>query len=139
VIQCHILREKGVAIAGPAPRTLIDPIGPGDLRQAVLGILRAWWAPMLHDPAHLHSCGYRTYAILTMCRMLYTLHYGLIVSKPVAARWARETLDGKRAALIDWAWAGWPDAEPGNLNETLDFIRYTLERSRHFEALAAPV
>ena len=130
VIQCHILREKGVAIAGPAPRTLIDPIGPGDLRQAVLGILRAWWAPMLHDSIRLHDSRYRAYAILTMCRIHYTLRHGTIVTKSAAARWAQRALGERWAALIDQALA-WPrGAQPDNLNETLDLIRYTLDSSQ---------
>src|SRR5215213_1146022 len=35
VIQCHILREHGIVLAGPAPRDLIDPIAPDDLRRAM--------------------------------------------------------------------------------------------------------
>jgi hypothetical protein len=59
--------------------------------------------------------------------VLYTLQYGTVVSKPVAARWAQETLDQKWAALIERALAWRHDAPLDNLNETLDFIRYTLD------------
>src|SRR5262249_1175323 len=31
---------------------------------------------------------YRTYAVLTLCRILYSFEKGTIVSKPQAARWA---------------------------------------------------
>ena len=136
IIQCHILREHGVVLAGPAPHTLIDPVLPNELRQAVLGILREWWATMLHDASSLRHLGYRAYAILTMCRALYTLEHGVIVSKSVAARWAQAALGERWAALIAWALAWPPDAQWDNLNETLDFIRYTLERSQQFDALA---
>jgi hypothetical protein len=82
------------------------------------------------DPARLESGEYQAYAVLTMCRALYTLEHGRIVSKPVAARWAWVTLGKRWAALIDWALA-WRHAAPSDrLNETLDLIRYTLERSR---------
>jgi len=47
---------------------------------------------MLHDPTRLHTGEYRAYAILTRCRMLYTLEHGAIVSKPTAARWAQGVL-----------------------------------------------
>jgi hypothetical protein len=51
VIHRHILREHGVVLTGPPPRTLIDPVPPTELREAVLGILREWWMPMLvHAP-----------------------------------------------------------------------------------------
>src|SRR5215207_6205306 len=36
IIQRHILRERGIILAGPAPRSLIDPISASDLQQAVV-------------------------------------------------------------------------------------------------------
>jgi len=63
-----------------------EPVLPDDLRRAVRGIIRTWWAPMLDAPTPVQHPGYQTYAILTMCRLLYTLEHGTIVSKPVAAR-----------------------------------------------------
>jgi hypothetical protein len=42
---------------------------------------------------------YQAYAILTMCRALYTLQHGTVVSKSVAARWAQEVLGERWAAL----------------------------------------
>jgi hypothetical protein len=134
VIQRHVIREHGIVLAGPPPQTLIDPIQPDDLRRAVRGLLREWWAPQLQNPFRLHSGDYRAYAILTMCRALYTLRYGTVVSKPLAARWAQEALGKRWAALIERALAWRHDApSPGSLNETLDLIRYTLERSQEFE------
>ena len=137
VVQRHVLREKGVVLAGPSPRTLIDPVTPDDLRRAVLEVLRGWYAPMLDDPAALQSRGYQSYTVLTMCRMLYTLQHGAVVSKPFAARWARETLDARWADLIERALIGrqTPNskAQPDDVDKSLDFIRYTLERSRQFE------
>lgn len=133
VIQRYLLREQGIVLAGPAPQTLIDPVQPNDLRRAVLGILREWWSPMLDDPDRLHSSEYQAYAILTMCRMFYTLQHGILVSKPVAARWAQKALGEPWAAVIELALAWRHDAQMEKLNETLDFIRYTLERSQQFE------
>lgn len=133
VIQGHVIREQGIVVAGPAPQTLIDPVWPDDLRQAVQAMLREWWAPMLHEPARLHTGEYQAYAILTMCRALFTLQHGAVVSKPVAARWAQQALGERWAALIERASAWRHDAQLDALNETLDFIRYTLERSQQFE------
>jgi hypothetical protein len=130
IIQLYTLREQGIALAGPAPQTLIDPVLPDDLRRAALATLREWWAPMLHDPARLRSREYQAYAALTMCRALYTLQRGTVVSKAVAARWAQGALGETWDALIEQALA-WPRApQADSLNETLDFIRYTLERGQ---------
>ena len=130
IIQRHILREHGVVITGPDLRPLIDPVGPDDLRRAVSSILHEWWAPMLIDPAWLRDGEYQAFAVLSMCRALYTLDCGEIVSKPVAARWAQNTLDEHWTTLIEQA-VVWHHAMPWNyLNETLDLIRYTLEREQ---------
>jgi hypothetical protein len=130
IIQRHILRELGIVLVGPAPKALIAPISPEELRQAVLDILLRWWAPMLGGPVpQLNSPGYRAYAVLTMCRMLYTLEHGTIVSKPVAAKWAHGMLGESWQALIKRALLWEQDAPPVDLNEALDVIRYTLQVS----------
>jgi len=134
VIQRHILRQHGVTVTGPAPHTLIDPVFPDELRQAVREILDTWFALMLDDPSRLKSRGYQSYTALTMCRMLYTLEFGTVVSKPAAARWARETIDEQWVPLIERAWVGRQhprlEADADDVNATFDFIRYTIERSR---------
>jgi hypothetical protein len=135
VIQRHIIREHSVALAGPDPRTLIDPVAPDDIRRSVQVILEEWWALMLDDPANLFRHGYQSYAILTMCRALYALEHGAIVSKPAAARWAQAALGEPRAALIEAALAGRQGAPFDHLKETQDFIRYTLARSRQYQSL----
>jgi predicted nucleotidyltransferase len=105
IIQRHVVREYGVTIEGPDPKTLIDFVSPEDIREAVRGILREWWFPMLEDPAWLreNSRGYHSYAILTMCRVLHALEHGTIASKPVAARWAQAKLGGKWTDIIGLA------------------------------------
>jgi hypothetical protein len=133
IIQGHILRQHGLGLAGPAPHTLIDLILPNELRQATLATLRGWWAPMLRDPARLQSAEYQAFAILTMCRMFYTFHYGAIASKPVAARWAQAALGERWAEVIAQALAWRRGAPLDKLKETLDFIRYTLEGSQEVE------
>ena len=135
IIHRHVLREHGVVLAGPPPRTLIDPVQPSELREAVLGILREWWAPMLVDAPLLQNSFYRCYAVLTMVRMLYTIRHGAIVSKLVAARWAEEALDRRWSPLIRDALAWTRDAPP-DLNETLAYIRYTCECGDHMKASA---
>jgi hypothetical protein len=137
VIHRYVLRERGITLAGPAPHTLIDPVSPNDLRQAMLAIVQGWAAQILHESAQMKYRGYQSYTVLSLCRVLYTLHYGTVVSKPVAARWAQTTLDERWVALIERAWVGRQhpqlEAPSDDVNGTLDFIRYTLERSQQFE------
>jgi hypothetical protein len=105
VIQRLIVREQGVILAGPDPKTLIDPVSAADLRRAVKGYLYEWWFPMLEDPTWLreHGSEYHAFAILTMCRSLYTLENGTLVSKSDAAHWVQGKLGEDWSRVIDQA------------------------------------
>lgn len=137
IIHRYILRERGITIAGPEPQTLVDPVSRDDLRRAMLSILNGWATQILDDPNQIASCGYQSYVVLSLCRILYTLEHGEVVSKPAAARWAKENLDSRWVALIDRAWEGrhhpQEKAELEDLRGTLDFIQFALECSRRFE------
>jgi len=127
VLQRHILRESGVAVAGPDLCPLIDPVLPAEICTAVLGYLREWWQPMLRNPQRLQSREYQAYATLSMCRALYTLKNSKVASKTASARWAQQTLGERWSALIDRALA-WPQGEqPDEITETLDFVQFALE------------
>ncbi len=131
VIHRYVLYNWGVALTGPPSRSLIDPVTPDELRQATADLLAYWWAPMLDDPTHLGRDGSRTYAVMTMCRALYTLQLGDVVSKPAAGRWALAHLDERWAALIESA-MGWENGRPmSDSQETQAFIRFTYETSRN--------
>ncbi len=135
VIQRHVLREHGLTMAGPEPRRLIDPVTPGELKRAARNLLREWWAPQLSDHARLSSSDYRAYAVLTMCRVLYTLRRGGVVSKPAAARWARAALPVRQAALIGRAVEWRPGREIDPLADTLALIRLTVSAA---ESISLP-
>jgi predicted nucleotidyltransferase len=137
VVQRHTLRERGVTLAGPRPDSLIDPVTHEDLRRAMLDLL--WWpAEILEEPARISVRGYQSYMALTMCRVLYTLEHGGVVSKREAARWAAEQLGGRWPPLIERALEGRSQprqkATEGDVGDTLDLIRLTIERARGFEA-----
>ena len=136
VIQRHTIREQGVVLAGPNPKTLIDPVDPQDIRRAVLAYLDEWWAPMLDKPERLRGSEYQAYAIVSMCRALYTLKHGTIASKPVSARWAQARLGKERAELIERGLAWRPGVKMENFAETVAFIRYAVAYGRQYETLA---
>jgi predicted nucleotidyltransferase len=132
VIQRHILRERGIVVSGPDPKTLIDPISPNDLRMAVVEGLPLWLNPMLKDPTELNQRGPQSFFVLSLCRMLYTLERREILSKQVAAQWALENLEARWKPLIERALIGRhnPDvaSEPEDIRETLQMMRYTLQQ-----------
>lgn len=130
VIQRHIIYHHGVVIAGPPPKDLIDPVLPDDVRQAVLDLLW-WWELQLADTSLIQVSGYRTYAILTMCRILYTLEHGTIVTKPTAAHWAEDTLGERWSDLIGKALRWRSGKSMAGLDEVMAFIQFTLDQAGH--------
>jgi hypothetical protein len=134
VVQSYLLRERGITLDGPDPRTLIDPVTPDDLRNAMPRVLEGLGSQILDDPARIDSQGYQSYTVLSLCRMLYTLKFGAVVSKPIAAEWAREMLGHRWARLIDRAWRGRQHPERAASSEdvsgTLALIRESLRRAR---------
>jgi len=129
IIQRHVIREHGVVLVGPDPRTLIAPVSADDLRRSVRGALREWWLPMLSDPWRLaENAEYHAFAVLTMCRALHTLETGTIVSKPTAARWALSGPGEPWADLIAWAMAWQRGDPPTDLDAVLAFMRLALDR-----------
>ena len=131
IIQRHIIREQGLTLAGPDPKSLIDPVSPEDIRGAVMGFLDDWWFPMLEDLHWLEKRGreYHAYAILTMSRSLHALEYGTIVSKPEAANWAKLEFEGRWQRAIEQAFA--MQAGQGEFDlfdEAVAFIRFAMER-----------
>jgi len=128
VINRHILRECGVAVAGPPIKPFIAPVGPEELREAIVLGLREDWTPKLEDREWLVPPSRQPYVVLTCCRVLYTMKYGTITSKPVSARWALQTLDKEWVDVIEAAMA-WHYGEPhGDIEKSLEFMRYTMEQ-----------
>lgn len=133
VIQSYVIREMGVTVTGPDPKTLIDPILPEDLRRAELATLRWWWSPQLDNPFRLRSREYQAYAVLTMCRALYTLQFGTVVSKSCAARWAQTNLGERWVALIQRSLTWHIRDGVDDSGWALEFIRYTSKCAQHIE------
>jgi hypothetical protein len=150
IFQCYILREHGVVVAGPAPKTLIDPVDPDEMRRAVIAIPSMWLAQARNDPswlAWLRVRANQAFVVLTLCRLLYTLDRAAVASKPVAAAWAQKTLGERWAGLIERALVGQHDdsALPERTlpehegAETIALVEYTVERFRQWESSSAVI
>lgn len=138
VVERHELLQNGLALIGPPPETLIDPVSPDDLRQAMLGLIHSWIVTLPDNMPD--SRGGQSYVVLTLCRLLYTLEQGGTASKPDAVTWAFEALDTSWHPLINNAWEGRqrPGEEPlpEDMEQTIAFINYTIEFSKRYETLS---
>jgi len=131
IIQRHVIRECGVIVEGPDPKSLIDFVSPDDIRKAVMEILDDWWFSILEDPPWLKKRGteYQAYAVISMCRSLHALEHGMIVSKPKAVQWARAKLGNPWKGIIDKAVdTTYLEEDDEFLEETLRFIRFVKEK-----------
>jgi hypothetical protein len=125
VIHRYTVREHGIALFGPPPATLINPVSPDDVRAATAGVLRSWWAtPEAAVAIARAHPGYLAYVVQTMCRALYALEYGAVVSKPAACRWALATGDACWHSLIEASLR--EELNEAMRDELIAFVRYVV-------------
>jgi predicted nucleotidyltransferase len=137
-----VLRERGVALVGPPPETIMQPIPPAELRNEIktrmLQVMEMFEKEIDQPLSFFNSRFGQSFFVLTYCRMLHTLYTGTVQSKKAGAAWARQSLDSRWASLIDQAWKEREGvrfgekiaqrAEAALLSETLAFIQYAVAR-----------
>jgi len=127
------LRERGVTLSGPDPRTLLDEVSAEVLRAR----MRVWigqFLPDLFTWITFDIAWAQRYAVATLCRMLHTLDSGEVTSKKGALEWAKRSLDPKWVPLIqqvlDDRPLGWDPNDPpraGSVDLTLAFAEYATD------------
>jgi predicted nucleotidyltransferase len=78
------VREHAIVVAGPNPKTLIDPITRSELKACIRDYV-SLFPERIRDNFHRGS---DAYAVLTMCRSLYTNVVDGVATKRAAAEWA---------------------------------------------------
>jgi hypothetical protein len=135
------VREHGIALGGPDPAALVDPI-PGEvLQREIMETICDWGHQILANPEHFYNRFYQAFIVLSYCRMLHSLHTGSIESKRAGAEWAKVNLDPSWAGLIDRTWSGRPNpevsvcqpADPEDFRQTLEFVRHIIALSQEVE------
>lgn len=136
------VREHGLILAGPPPKTLIDPISVEQLRQEIFEVITGWGREILADPEPYNNWFYQTFIVLSYCRMLHDLKAGSVGSKRTGAEWAKKNFNPSWSALIDRAWAGRPTpeysirkpADPKDFEMTLKFVEHIIKESELYAA-----
>jgi len=127
------LREHGVTLAGPEPRSFTAAVPASLIRDrmrrdlpTLLGDIRSW------APAEVAWT--QRYVVATYARVLYSLVTGEVASKRGALEWAPTALDPRWAPLLtqvrDDRALGWdPDdpPRPGSWEEASAFARWCEE------------
>ena len=133
-----ILRERGITIIGPDPKTLMRPVPTGALRSeaiAAIQALKSHFVAEIDQPVGWFNTRFgQSFAVLTCCRMLYTCKSGTVQSKLSGVKWAEQSLDPAWCELIRKAWTERMGVRFGDkvrqraqtrlLHETAKFIAY---------------
>jgi hypothetical protein len=85
------VREHGIALSGPDPLTLIDPIPVDVLRREMLDTIQSWGQQILDQPDEYRNRFYQGFIVLSYCRMLHDVVEGRPGSKRAGAAWAAES------------------------------------------------
>jgi predicted nucleotidyltransferase len=120
-------RAIGVALLGPPPRELLDPVPEADLRRALRDVLPALLADLRGDERNV---------LLTLARMWHTAATGAFAAKDAAAAWAAARLPTRLAtwlALAGRAYVGeieddWR-SHRGRAAELAERLRWQVERA----------
>jgi hypothetical protein len=135
-----VVREHGVALAGPSPAALVDPIPVEMLCREIMEVISGWGRQILAEPEQYNNRFYQTFIVLSYCRMLHDLRNGFPGSKRAGAEWAKANIDPSRAGLIDRARDGrqgasvHQPANPEDFKLTLEFVQYVIQAGTKYFA-----
>ncbi|MEZ0537616.1 aminoglycoside adenylyltransferase domain-containing protein [Caldicellulosiruptoraceae bacterium PP1] len=132
LLNWYFVQDYGITLYGPKPSTFIETISKEEFIEAVKKHALEWEEYVINTKS---SRPYQAYAILTMCRALYTLTFFEQTSKIKAANWAKNKLP-EYAYLIEKAIEWRIDCRNKNINheetypKTVEFVNYAIELIR---------
>jgi len=133
-----IVRERGITLIGHKPEQIMQAIPPNELSKEIkttmLQVLKLFEDEIDGPLSFFNSRFGQSFAVLTYCRMLHTLHTGIVQSKKAAVIWAKQFVATKWIKIIDQAWNEREGvrfllkigqrAEQTILYETLEFMKF---------------
>ena len=143
-----ILRERGITLVGQKPETILKSIPLNEMfseiKTTMFQVMKLYEDEIDRPLSFFNSRFGQSFAVLTYCRMLHTLHTGTIQSKKAGVKWAKQFVEPKWVNIIDQAWNEREGvrflvkigqrAELTLLRETLDFIKYAVAQIDDIEA-----
>ncbi len=136
IIPRWILRERGVVLAGPSPRGLIDPVPADDVRGEVRELLDIF---VKAADELLRARIFQAFTAVATARALHSLDTGRVQSKKAAVAFAKHRLEPRFAGLVERGFAERDErpatdaemqayveirADPAEAALTLEFLRY---------------
>jgi predicted nucleotidyltransferase len=135
-----ILRERGITLVGERPEIILQPIPQNELSNEIkrtMLLVKGFFEDEINRTLSFFNSRFgQSFTVLTYCRMLHTLHTGMVQSKKAAVQWAKKHVETKWINLIDQAWTEREGvrfgvkigqrAKSSLLYETLEFIKYAI-------------
>lgn len=124
IISWYLLREQSKILFGPSPKSIIEPISKEEYIASVKDHARGW-SDWVMDGRNPYT---QSYAILSICRALYSVRNGEQTSKKQAALWAEQQLpqwsETIQNALL-WRYGGKYTAPDDTTHpKTVEFVNY---------------
>lgn len=95
------LREHGVVLAGPDPKSLVDPVSAAQLRSDALTALGEWLDWLLEQNSLSRRA--QSLLVLSICRILQTVESGTVASeRRENGRWTRSRQRGRASSSVLW-------------------------------------
>jgi len=146
-----ILRERGITLVGQKPETILKSIPLNEMfseiKTTMLQVMKLFEDEINRPLSFFNSRFGQSFAVLTYCRMLHSLHTGTVQSKKAAVKWAKQFVNPKWVKIIDQAWKEREGvrfgakigqrAESTLLYETLEFIKYAIAQIDNIEVQAS--
>ena len=135
-----ILRERGITLVGQRPEKILQSVPVNEMfseiKTTMLQVMKFFQDEINRPLSFWNSRFGQSFAVLTYCRMLQTLHTGTVQSKKAGMTWAKQFVDPKWVKIIDQAWNEREGVRSGVkigqraeltlLYETLEFIKYAI-------------
>jgi predicted nucleotidyltransferase len=142
-----ILRERGITLIGQKPETIMQSIPvyelSNEIKTVMLQVMKLFEDEINRPLSFFNSKFGQSFAVLTYCRMLHTLHTGTVQSKKATVKWAKQFVEPKWVKIIDQAWNEREGVRFGVkigqradltlLYETLEFIKYAVAQIDNIE------
>ena len=132
IINLYLLDKHGITLYGKNVHSIINAIKIADVQKACVGDLYKEWEPKLREPEWLDNSHYQSYLVLNLCRILFTIVIAGAGSKKVSADWVKATYP-EWQSLIDTALAWDYSIEMHKQSETLDFLKFVLNKVKHYK------
>ncbi len=128
IINQYHLCNHAITLIGPDYKSLTKPIDMRDVQKACVRDLIKEWGPKIQYLESLDSHN-RSYIILNLCRIIYTVSKGEVASKKVSATWVKSIFPQWKH-LIETAERWVYGTEIDQFKETKAFITFVVAQMK---------